>query len=135
MLGKRFAALKFIAFVNKQRKNCLRTCLRLGYRKLQVHRNFNCVIDGQWMQSLLNEVCCVWLTKTTMSEMDNEGNRFVIHGLLDKEERLWVFNPCLFFCCIAAVQFFKKCMVDDPGMSTAVAAIQTLLEFMNQNSG
>ncbi|XP_068750438.1 translation initiation factor eIF2B subunit alpha-like [Montipora capricornis] len=34
----------------------------------------------------------------------------------------------------AAVQFFKKCMVDDPGMSTAVAAIQTLLEFMNQNS-
>lgn len=70
-----------------------------------------------------------------MSEMDNEGNRFVIHELLDKEERLWVFNPCLFFCCIAAVQFFEKCMVDDPGMSTAVAAIQTLLEFMNQNSG
>ncbi|KAK2573930.1 Translation initiation factor eIF-2B subunit alpha [Acropora cervicornis] len=34
----------------------------------------------------------------------------------------------------AAVQFFKKCIVDDPGMSTAVAAIQTLLEFMNQNS-
>ncbi|PFX17293.1 Translation initiation factor eIF-2B subunit alpha [Stylophora pistillata] len=34
-----------------------------------------------------------------------------------------------------AVAFFKKCMVDDPGMSTAVAAIQTLLEFMNQNSG
>lgn len=26
-------------------------------------------------------------------------------------------------------------MVDDPGMSTAVAAIQTLLEFMNQNAG
>lgn len=26
-------------------------------------------------------------------------------------------------------------MVDDPSMSTAVAAIQTLLEFMNQNSG
>ena len=26
-------------------------------------------------------------------------------------------------------------MADDPGMSTAVAAIQTLLEFMNQNSG
>jgi len=34
-----------------------------------------------------------------------------------------------------AVAFFKKCMVDDPGMSTAVAAIQTLLEFMNQNAG
>lgn len=26
-------------------------------------------------------------------------------------------------------------MDDDPGMSTAVAAIQTLLEFMNQNAG
>ncbi|KAM7440254.1 Translation initiation factor [Porites harrisoni] len=33
-----------------------------------------------------------------------------------------------------AVEFFKKCMEDDPGMSTAVAAIHTLLEFMNQNS-
>ena len=67
--------------------------------------------------------------------MDNEGSRVVIHVVLDGKERLWIFNSCLFLCCIAAVQFFKKCIVDDPGMSTAVAAIQTLLEFMNQNSG
>ena len=45
------------------------------------------------------------------------------------------FSVFICFVFTEAVAFFKKCMVDDPGMSTAVAAIQTLLEFMNQNAG
>ena len=66
--------------------------------------------------------------------MENEGQLFEIGRFFCSQLSL-CFSVFICFVFTEAVAFFKKCMVDDPGMSTAVAAIQTLLEFMNQNAG
>ena len=66
-------------------------------------------------------------------KMEIEGKVFCSNSLLPFLLIQRTFNDTFGF--VETVTFFERCMEKEPGMSAAVAAIHTLIEFISNTSG